>query len=134
MINVKNILAPLAETRREDWTVRIVFSELDRQLTKASKEERLRALQEEHITAYPSIEPKHRAYMAGLTEYVFNLHGEPPPNWVDKSEYFLPEVVYEDSIERLSKDTDTYKQIAMRKAIPQFMRRNVIVVDVLSAY
>ena len=127
MINVKKILAPLAEAHYDDWTVRIVFSELDRQLAKASKEERLNALREEHMTAYPDVEPKHGAYMAGLTEYIFCLHGESPPNWVNKAEYFLPEIAYEDSIEKLSKNTDSYKKIAIRKAIPQFMRHNIVV-------
>lgn len=134
MINVKNILAPLFGVPQEDWTVRIVFSELDRQLTKASKEERLSAVREDHMAAYNGLEPRHRAYMAGLAEYIFDLYGEQHPEWVNKPSYFLPEVAYEDSIEKLSKETDLYKQIALRKAIPQFMRHNIVVVDVLSAY
>jgi len=109
-----------------------IKSELDHRLVYMNPKNRIKIFKKD-IISDRNISAAWKAYIAGLAEYIFNKNNITVPNWVNSSKYFLDELTYCEGTLAISEGNEEYRNSFIDIALPEFLKRNLVVTDVLSA-
>ena len=135
MFKKNNIEIILKELESDDYKTGInvnIKSELDHRLVYMNPKKRTDIFRKD-IISERNISAAWKAYIAGLAEYIFNKNNIVAPNWVNKPEYFLDELTYCEGTLAISEGNDEYRKSFIDIALPEFLKRNLVITDVLSA-
>jgi len=109
-----------------------IKSELDHKLIYMDTKKRIKIFKKD-IIAEKNISAEWKAYIAGLAEYIFNKNDITAPDWVNNPEYFLDELTYCEGTLAISEGNEEYRKSFIYIALPEFIKRNLVITDVLSA-
>ena len=109
-----------------------IKSELDHRLVYMSSKKRIKIFKKD-IISKKNISAAWKAYIAGLAEYIFNINNITAPDWVNSPEYFLDELTYCEGTLAISEGSEEYRKSFINMALPEFLKRNLVITDVLSA-
>ena len=109
-----------------------IKSELDHRLVYMDPKKRIKIFRKD-IISNKNISVEWKAYIAGLAEYIFNENDITAPDWVNKSEYFLNDLTYCEGTLAISEGNEEYRKSFINIALPEFLKRNLVITDVLSA-
>jgi len=109
-----------------------IKSELDHRLVYMDPKRRIDIFKKD-IISKRNISAAWKAYIAGLAEYIFNINNAAVPEWVNRPEYFLDELTYCEGTLTISESNDEYRKSFINIALPEFLKRNLVITDVLSA-
>jgi len=135
MFKKNNIEFILKELESDNYKTGInlnIKSELDHRLVYMAPEKRIKIFQKD-IISKKNISAEWKAYIAGLAEYIFNKNDITAPDWVNKSEYFLNDLTYCEGTLAISEGNEEYRKSFINIALPEFLKRNLVITDVLSA-
>ena len=135
MYKNNNIDILLKELESDNYKIGInvnIKSELDHKLVYMSPQNRIKIFKKD-IISNRNISVAWKAYIAGLAEYIFNKNNMKVPDWVNRSEYFLDELTYCEGTLAISEGNDEYRKSFINMALPEFIKRNLVITDVLSA-
>ena len=130
-----NIEIILKELESDNYKTGInvnIKSELDHRLVYMDPKKRIKLFRKD-IISERDISAVWKAYIAGLAEYIFNRTNATIPEWVNRSEYFLNELTYCEGTLAISEGNEEYRKSFINIALPEFLKRNLVVTDVLSA-
>jgi len=116
--------------------MRNIRSSLDHDLKYMTSEEMIDLFKKEYYIDYMDLPIEHIVYFVALTEYIYNLNKIEPPEWVNKEIYIIPTLTYTNATEKLCeimKSSEKFKELKLESAIPEFVKRNYVICDVMSA-
>jgi hypothetical protein len=126
--NLFQTLQDIEKYRKDNKEMSFCLARLDTGMVYLNKREILNFLKWDIYDMF-NIPQEYKAYFAGLTEYVYKLHGEEPPEWVHDKKFVLDELtfLYPHRCVIAMGGMDDYKNSLISQGVPEFMKRNLVV-------
>ena len=123
MFKINSIEIILKELESDNYRTGInsnIKSELDHRLVYMNPKKMINIFKKD-IISERNISIAWKAYIASLSEYIFNKNNMKAPDWVNKPEYILDELTYSEGTLAISEGNEEYRKSFINMALPEFL-------------